>query len=458
MIATPSPATAAVERVRHFIASERLFRRAKHVMVAVSGGPDSLAALLILKEIGDELGFAVTAAHFDHQLRPDSAADLAFVRAFCAERAIPFLSGEGDTHGVARERRKGIEEIARQMRYQFLGFVAAQKQVDAIATGHTADDQAETVLMRMLRGTGVRGLRGMLPLSDAPGGAIRLARPLLCLGRAETEAYCAAAGVTPLHDASNADEAFLRNRVRHSLLPALEAANPGVRRSLIGAAASAREAFALIEKQAFGLRPKERLPIGAIYEIAGLAALPTEALTLVVEREAAFLKLRHEVNRTRLLNLRAALAGRHGRVRFGETVVELSAGLARVGPVVAPAAFEAKVLNVPGLMIAGPWRVEVLMRRREGTTGAVARIDASALQGALRVRPLRPGDRIVFRGLERRVSDLLANAKVPTWERAQAVAIADSARVHAVLTASRVFDAAPTEDAAWFVQLSAQPA
>ncbi|MGH2608902.1 MAG: tRNA lysidine(34) synthetase TilS, partial [Tepidiformaceae bacterium] len=189
-----------------------MFRGSRKVLAAVSGGPDSVALLLLLLDLRERFGFEVVAVHFDHQLRPNSRRDLEWVRDLCGGLGVPFFSGEGDVALAAAEQGAGIEDAARRMRYGFLAFVAGKEAADTIATGHTADDQVETVLMRIIRGSGVRGIRGMLPVGEVPGGrgAQRLVRPLLELRRADTLAICQAAGVAPLHDPSNDDPRYTR--------------------------------------------------------------------------------------------------------------------------------------------------------------------------------------------------------------------------------------------------------
>ncbi len=436
-----------------------MFRRTKRVLAAVSGGPDSVALLLVLLELRERFGLTVQACHFDHQLRPGSREDLEFVRELCTTLEVPCFSGEGDVRGVARQQRRSIEDTARMMRYQFLAFVAGEKQADCVATGHTAGDQAETVLMRILRGTGVRGIRGMLPVSDVPGSAIRLVRPLLVASREETLAMCEAGGVTPRIDPTNAEHSATRNRVREAILPGLRAENASIDAALRGLAASAREVFADVERAANGANPIERGPIGAIYATGVLRALPAEALTLVVEREAAFSKLEAEVNRTRIENARRILATGHGQVAFGQALLEASCGQVRIGQAIEPEPFEAKVLNVPGATVAGPWRVEVSTSELEATPGAtLAAIDANGVRGVLRMRPLAPGDRVACHGRERKVADVLAQTKVPRWERAGAVAITGGDNVHAVLTPHRSFAAdATAEPDPYHVRLTRMP-
>jgi tRNA(Ile)-lysidine synthase len=429
-----------------------MLRRARSVLVAVSGGADSLTALLVLQAMGARAGFSVTACHFDHQLRPESRAGLEWVRAFCDARRIPCLSGEGDVAEAARRSGRGIEDAARQMRYQFLSFVAGQKQMDAIVTGHTSTDQVETVMLRVLRGSGIRGLRGMLPVSDVPGGPQRLLRPLLCATRTDTEAYCAEAGITPLADRSNTDSRYARNRLRLETLPALRALNPSLDAALLGIAASARDAFAGIEREAFALRPEVRGPVGAIYALDALAALQPEARTLVVEREAAFYRLGVEVNRTRVQNLGSTLRAKSGRVAFGATVVEVSCGRVRIGPSLESERLEPRILNVPGATVAGPYRVTV-----RADDGGPARLDLERVSGAMRVRSLAHGDRIRWHGLDRKVNDALATLRIPSWERAGAVAIADATAVHAVFLASTVITADVHSPDPWSVAVETSP-
>lgn len=440
-----------------FSERERLFRRSRKVLVAVSGGADSLACLLILRELREQLNFELAAGHFNHLTRPESTADLARVREICAQLGVDCLTGEGDVAAVAREQRRSVEEVARAMRYQFLAFVAGKEGADRIATGHTADDQVETVLMRVLRGSGVRGIRGMLPAADVPGGgAQRLIRPLLELTRAETGAICAAAGIEPVVDASNADLRFARNRLRHETIPALRAVNPSLDRALIGLAASAREAFEPIERQAMLAQPRERIAVGAIFELRALRELPAEGLTLVIEREASFYKREPEVNRTRLENLRSVLSKGAGEVPFGPVVVEVSTGLARVGPLTEPPpSWEPVVLNVPGVTRAGDVIVTVTMDATETPPGAWAgALDMARLKGALRIRPLRPGDRIVTPGGRRSLQDFFVNTKTPRWTRREALALADGETVHALAFGPALPGPQPPDDTALYVQVA----
>ena len=354
-----------------------MFRRVQKVLVALSGGADSTACLLLLRELSGPLGFEVMACHFDHMLRPESKSDMESVRELCETLDVECITGEGDVLGVSSQMKRGIEETAREMRYQFLAFVAEKVGADCIATGHTSDDQAETILMRIVRGSGVRGIRGMLPISEVPGSeAQRLIRPLLETPKTDAVEICAEFGISPLEDASNADERFTRNRIRGELLPALESLNPSVRSALIGLGESAREAFEPIERRSYEVQPVERGPVGAIFEASKFEDVPAEALGLIIEREAMFFHLQPETNRTRVKNLVEVLSGGTGSVTFGDTDVEVSSGKVRIGPVMQDVEpFAGTFLDIPGATRAGPWRVDVRMEAIEASPDCPGRGD-----------------------------------------------------------------------------------
>ncbi len=200
------------------------------VLVAVSGGADSLALLHTLR--GTD--YPLLVASFNHRLRPEAETDIAHVRQIAAQMGLPFVSDSADVAAHAAAEGLSIEESARHLRYRFLFNAARQAGAQAVATGHTADDQAETVLMHFLRGAGLNGLKGMSARSLLPtfDNQIPLVRPLLAWTRAQTEAYCREQNLPYLTDSTNADTTYLRNRLRHHLLPQLETYNPQIRQTL----------------------------------------------------------------------------------------------------------------------------------------------------------------------------------------------------------------------------------
>ncbi len=200
------------------------------IIVGVSGGADSLCLLGTLHEAG----YPLIVAHFDHQLRSESAEDGKFVARIAEQYDLPFASERDNVAAYAKKYKQTIEEAARNLRYRFLFDQARKHNAQAVAVGHTADDQDETILMHFLRGAGLSGLKGMdvntlLPAFDSD---IPLIRPILDLWRKDTVAYCVAHNLSPHEDPSNASDEFFRNRLRHNLIPELEKYNPRFRETL----------------------------------------------------------------------------------------------------------------------------------------------------------------------------------------------------------------------------------
>jgi len=246
-----------LSKVRRYVESNSMLSDARGVIVGVSGGPDSMALLDMLRRIRESSGkgnavldIAIHVAHLDHGLRRDSSADADFVRAAAEAAGMPYTIGTRDVGAEARATRRGIEETARNLRYAFFAELADSLGIDRIATGHTMNDQAETFLMRLIRGAGGRGLSAMRAVAPLPitssrqtsrpkleeGGTVQEAglsprslmviRPLLCLSRDEVEQYCKDRKLAFRIDPTNLERDYFRNRVRNDLLPMLVRLNP----------------------------------------------------------------------------------------------------------------------------------------------------------------------------------------------------------------------------------------
>ncbi len=248
----PRPASLvdAEEAVAHAVEANALWPAGATVVAAVSGGADSLCllgTLLALRSVtrpGSALPLVgeVVVATLDHGLRGAAgAADARWVCELAASLNLRCFTEQVDTRALARARHFSLEDAARRLRFAFLRRVASEVGAARVCLGHTLDDQAETVILRLLRGSGLDGLAGMRPLRDD------LARPLLGLTHAQAVAYCAARGWLPREDLTNRDERYLRNRVRRRLLPLLEAYNPNVRRTLARNAAYIADDLAALE-------------------------------------------------------------------------------------------------------------------------------------------------------------------------------------------------------------------
>ena len=206
------------------------------VLCAVSGGLDSMCLLHYLDTWGRRHGFSVGAAHFNHRLRPAADRDEDFVRDWCAGRSIPFYAGSGQVRGLAENLGLSLEEAGRKLRYDFLRKTAEREGFSAVLTAHHAGDNAETMLLNLIRGTGLKGLCGIPPERDI------ILRPFLGLNREELAAYAAAHGIPHVEDETNADpDAAARNLLRLKVLPLLRQLNPRAEAHMARTAALLRE-------------------------------------------------------------------------------------------------------------------------------------------------------------------------------------------------------------------------
>jgi tRNA(Ile)-lysidine synthase len=281
------------ERVLGAIRRHDLVPPGGRVAVALSGGSDSVALLLLLRELQAAGALeVVAAAHLNHGLRESAHRDEQFCRALAASLGIPFRAELIDVRALAARDRTSLEDAGRQARYELFERVAEELGADAVATGHTRDDQAETFLLRLLRGAGPRGLGGIHPKVRLPAGAPEarrwVVRPLLDIGRVELRDYLKAQGQPYCEDESNADLAIPRNRVRHELLPLLrERYSPAIAEVLAREAAIARADEDRLQREAIDLARSIVLRIRATesdeieLDVAALAALPPALATRV---------------------------------------------------------------------------------------------------------------------------------------------------------------------------------
>jgi tRNA(Ile)-lysidine synthase len=431
-----TPSRSLVARVRRFIVERQLIGAGDRVLAAVSGGPDSTCLLLVLAALRRSLKVELHAAYFDHKLRGSRAAanEQRFVRALCERLDVPFHLGSGDVRGHKATAHVSLEEAARELRYAFLARTARRFSYSAVATGHTRDDQAETVLLHVIRGTGLRGLAGMAasaPLPTSTRNAARLIRPLLCLTLADTEGCCDDAGLEPIEDPSNRSPAHLRNRVRHELLPLLREVNPRIEEALLRLAsaaglddAAARAVAKALLADAYVKNGVLRLPRGM------LADLPSEALPYVII--AAIERLSgsaRSISERHLAAVRRAALGPAGialdlprglHLEVQHRALVFSAG---VRPTPTPG--RRVRLAVPGTTRFGAWSVRAELldsrpRRLAAANGVpTAVLDADALGRSVWLRPRRPGDRYQPLGLDhaKKLQDVLVDAHVPRSER-----------------------------------------
>jgi tRNA(Ile)-lysidine synthase len=408
------------------------------VVIGVSGGPDSLALLLALKELSADYRLQLTVAHLDHGLRGTAAeADAAFVGQLSTRLGLPIVLGKADVPALAEARGLGPEEAAREARYAFLAQVAEDRHARKVAVGHTQNDQAETVLIRLIRGTGTDGLAGMA--AARPLGTAILIRPLLEVTREETEGYCRRLGLVPREDATNHDSAYVRNRVRSRLLPILIGEfNPSVVAGLADLARRMGDESRLLQSiagEAFRRVAAEDELAGVRLDLKGLLAEPPAIGRRLVRHAVRLVGEGSGPAAERVeAALDLALRGRTGGV------VQLGAGCRAVResdsltilPSAGPrSAFEPLSLPVPGradlvdlgLAITAEVRPPVAFPGGAGVGPGEAYLDADAAlgrsSGGLLVRPRRAGDAFHPQGApgRRKLKDFLIDRKVSRRER-----------------------------------------
>jgi tRNA(Ile)-lysidine synthase len=437
----PNPQTfSPVQKVLDYIRVKKLVSRVERLVVAVSGGPDSVCLLYILAELREELGIALHVAHLDHRLRgKDSAADAAYVAGLARRLGLPATIEARDVNAYRKMNRLSLEEAAREVRYAFLAQVAENVGAIKVAVGHTADDHTETVLMHLLRGSGTRGLRGLMPSSPWPSGAVGLTvvRPLMVLRREETTDYCRRRHLKPRTDTSNLSPRLLRNRVRRYLLPGLRKYNPRIDEALLRTAAIASDDLDFIDEEVGRYWDKiVREQKGAVVIAKkGFATLPPALKRYLLRRAvASVLGSLKDIEADHIEDLLGALEKPAGRViglPFGlNFIIEydryiLSKDTASLCPF--PPLEGQTLLNIPGRTSLLGWNIEAEVlapldvRTREVKNDAFsAYIDFDRTGGRLSVRSRQQGDRFQPLGMNgvKKLNRFMIDARIPQpWRR-----------------------------------------
>jgi tRNA(Ile)-lysidine synthase len=448
--------TRLTDQVEKTIAEHRLLVHGETVVVGVSGGPDSLCLLHLLHRLRDRLRLDLHAAHLDHSLRGgESDGDRRFVQAIAAEWKLPCHVERVDLHHLAREHRLAIEEAGRLARYAFLRRTALDVGALTIAVGHNADDQAETVLMHWLRGSGLAGLRGMLPLTpltsyrlpvepdEEPGcGGLRLIRPLLETPRSVIEDYCQRHELEARSDRSNLDTTYFRNWLRHTVLPLLAEHNPNVREVIRRSAQVVAGDYELLRSLLLDTWPRvvlEEAGDRITFDLDAWRELPTSLQRSTV-REAVH-RLRRTLRNINFVHVENAITvARSGTTGDQSTLprgLVLTLGYERLSirdegaedvlvdwPLM-PAGSAATSVNIPGdtALPGADWLLRTETMSPGDLDGAWesnpdrwrAYLDAAVVGAIAHLRTRKPGDRFRPQGMGGRsvkLGDFLTNQKV----------------------------------------------
>lgn len=395
-----------LNKLRAFLKEQALLSPGDRVIAAVSGGADSVAMLFALYLLRDELGITLEAAHFNHHLRgAESDRDEAFVTDFCGRYDIPLHLGSGRIV----PGKKGLEAAARDARYAFL-----RRLPGKVVTAHTADDNAETVLMRLIRGTGLKGLGAIAPVS---GNVIR---PMLTVTRDDVEAFLEEYALPHVEDSSNGTDDFLRNRIRHGILPLMRAENPRIGENLSAMALLLRQDEACLQ----AMIPEEQVP-----DVSRLKAMEPALRRRALER---FLRAQGVREPEQIHILQAEQLLYHwspsAAMQFpgGVTIGRQYDRLVRLE--CAPELPETR-LSVPGeTCIGGKRFVSEYATDLEERPGSVLVCPV----GALTVRSRRSGDTMRLPGGTRSLKKMYIDRKIPASQRAAVPVLADDRGVLAV--------------------------
>lgn len=394
-----------LNKLLSFIRKYDLIQPGDHIICAVSGGADSVSLLFALYLLKEKLGIRLSAAHFNHHLRgQESDRDEVFVRDFCSRYDIPLFAGEG----TVVSGKKGLEAAARDARYGFLRTLPGK-----IATAHTADDNAETILMHLVRGTALKGLGGIAPVN---GNVIR---PMLLVTRQDVEVFREEWCLGFVEDSSNRTDDFLRNRLRHHVMPLLKQENPSLAENISAMALGLRQDEACLARQA------EETPVS----VAALRAAHPAVRSRVLER---FLKESgvpepEKIHIGRMESLvfsgkPSARADFPGGVTIARNYDALEVCRDRED-------LPSLVLNCPGEVVTGGYRITASPAEiAENSQNRVVVVP----QGTIVVRPRQEGDKICLSGGTKSLKKLYIDRKIPAIRRNRIPVIADDGGVLAV--------------------------
>lgn len=412
--------------VKELIDRHNLLARGDKVIAACSGGPDSLALLHILMHFRQEYDLTIIVAHLNHMFRSEAQSEAEFVRHTAQSMGLVFEGTAIDVPRFIAETGRSAADGARAVRYQFLHEVASRHGASRIATGHHSDDQAETVLLHLLRGAGGAGLSGMKPANGA------VIRPLLAVSRSQIEAYCRQYNLTPVQDMSNYQTDYLRNKIRLELIPYLqENYNPAIRHSLCRTAqivGDEHEAVAAAARQTYpsiAADTDNGLEISTLCLAQLPVALQREVIRIAIEKKQGHVRGIKFLHVEKLIDtaLRCpvgtaiVLPGRLTAVKGYKTLI-LSRTVEQ--PPDRPTA-DAVQLSVPGVTVWNGWKISACLRTGFSTGADAHRavFDFDAIKAPLMVRSRQKGDRFQPDGLKgsKKLKEFFIDQKIPRNQR-----------------------------------------
>jgi tRNA(Ile)-lysidine synthase len=423
-----------LEKIQKWIRGKELIRCGDSITAAVSGGADSMAMLAVLNKLAADMELTISAAHFNHRIRREAGSETALVAEYCEEYGIPFITGSADVPAEAEKRSKGLEETARELRYSFLEEAAAKLNADAVSLGHNLNDQAETVLHHLIRGSGFAGLAGIPPRRG------RFIRPLLCCSRDEIEAFVSGESIPFAVDSSNRDTRYLRNRIRHHLLPELaENYNSSIVDSLGRLAGNVSELTGPVKERIEPILESKMEDDSVIFPIEKIGRL--DDFQIYMFTSAALKKyfgVHQDIHKCHFDAVKSLVkespSGRkvvlpHGIEIFRE---QLQLRFSRQEAEKAPRPKPVEIRSEGRYRLPGFGSRAVIEKISPSQAGPFISTADRALLGGIRfpltVRTRREGDRVIPFGMNgsRKISDLMIDRKVPLGRRDRIPVIEDA--------------------------------
>ena len=420
------------QRVLGFIQEHHLVSNGQILLVAVSGGQDSVCLLHVLHQLQSEWGIKLHVVHLDHQLRgKESDGDARYVAGLAKRLGIPATIEKRDVSNYHKEHGISLEEAAREVRYNFLAEVADAIGADRVAVGHTLDDHVETVLLHLIRGTGTRGLRGLRPVTRwrAAEREITVVRPLLEVRRDETGAYCSSHHLRPRQDATNLSLVPLRNRVRLELLPLLQGYNPQVVEALQRTAHLAGDDIDYLEKEAsrlyqrLAVRQGNTIVLDKKVLLSLPAAMQRNLLRLAIENVGGNLK---DIEARHIEELIQALSKSAGKqislpyglfftIDYGRYVLGKDSSSLSPFPVLDGE----HLIKIPGKTIIPGWSIKASIIKPDELIACgnsfIAHFDYDKISDTLVVRSRQRGDRFQPLGMgeTKKIGQFMIDARIP---------------------------------------------
>lgn len=421
-----------LNKLKAFLREQHMVSPGDRVVCAVSGGADSMALLWAMYLLKDELQISLSAAHFNHRLRgAESDRDEAFVREFCAGYGIPFAAGGGQVTAGA----KGLEAAAREARYAYLRSLPGK-----IATAHTADDNAETVLLHLVRGTGLKGLGGITPVNGA------VIRPMLSVTRLEVLAFLEQYHISYVEDSSNGEDDFLRNRLRHKVMPLLKEENPRLAQNL--SAMAQRLRLDAEELEAVAVEKKT-------CSVSALRALTPPIRSRVLSRLLQDAGVREPEARHIAAMEKLVFSGNpSAKASFSEGVIVTRCyDLLQAAEKAAP--LQTCPLQCPGVTTLPEWGLQITCSENN-ETGCTIDSFPVIIQGTPVIRVRKTGDTIRLSGGTKSLKKLFIDRKIPAAERESVPVFADDGGVLAVPGIGANLDRISCDDGAVRIQIEYQ--